>query len=177
MPHWGSILPLCRYQMPVFCHSAGIKCQLRTACCNIVQAPENNLKLAYAHYYDNCIMDYLNKKPGQAEELWLVGKDGQSVVINSIFASALLKTVAGAGHCEPSNCVYVPDAPLAVLRSFCQLLHTGRSRNFLWSTYFQPFVAFHLIFSNSARATPSAPLKRTGWSTWSRLSRAPRPPS
>ena len=88
------------------------------------------LKVAYAHYYDNCIMAHLNKKPSPSEELWLVGKDGQAVVVNNIFASALLKTVAGAGNCEPSNCIYVPDAPLPVLRRFCQLLHTGRSNIF-----------------------------------------------
>ena len=91
-------------------------------------------------------MDHLNKQPGQADELWLIGKEGKSLVIHSTFASALLKTVAGAGHCEPSNTVYVPDAPLSVLRSFCQLLHTGRSCNFLCSTFFGPNVAFNLTF-------------------------------
>ena len=62
----------------------------------------------------------------KTDELWLIGRGNKSLVCNSIFASALLKTVATAGSCEPSNCIFIPDAPLEVLQHFCQLLHTGR---------------------------------------------------
>ena len=78
-------------------------------------------------YYQRYILPYLFDVKSKTDELWLIGQGSQSLVFHSVFASALLETVAGAGSYDPSNCIIVPDAPLEALQDFCQLLHTGRS--------------------------------------------------
>lgn len=86
-----------------------------------------------AKYSSKNWLPYLMQAQPKKDELWLIGRGNQSLVLNSVFGSALLKTVAGAGmgSCDPSNCILIPDAPLEVLQHFCQLLHTGRLLIFL----------------------------------------------
>ena len=79
-----------------------------------------------AKYSSKYWLPYLMEAQNKKDELWLIGQGNQSLVLNSVFGSALLQTVARAGSCEPSNCILIPDAPLEVLQHLCQLLHTGR---------------------------------------------------
>ena len=65
---------------------------------HIVQGRDIELKLAIRQGYDTFIMKELKLRPEKVDELWLVGKGGKSVVINSTYASAMLNTVAGAGE-------------------------------------------------------------------------------
>lgn len=93
-----------------------------------------NVYLEDAKYSRKYWLPYLMETQYKKDELWLTGKGNQSLVLNSVFGSALLQTVAKAGtgsSYDPSNCILVPDAPLEVLQQFCQLLHTGRLLIFL----------------------------------------------
>ena len=83
--------------------------------------------------YERFMLPYLMDIKCKTDELWLIGKDSKALVIHSGFASTILKTVAGAGSCVPSNCIIVPEAPLEVLQHFSQLLHTGRYYLEYWS--------------------------------------------
>ena len=68
-------------------------------------------------------MEDLKLRPEKVDELWLVGKGGKSVVINTVAG-------AGKGHYQPSNFISIPDAPIDVLRTFCVLLYNGRFISF-----------------------------------------------
>ena len=69
------------------------------------------------------MLPYLEGRQPKADEIWLVGKEPQSIAFNSLLANASLKLVKEVGTCDT---IIIPDAPFTILEQFCQLLHTGR---------------------------------------------------
>ena len=130
--------------------------------------------------YERFMLPYLMDIKCKTDELWLIGKDSKALVIHSGFASTILKTVAGAGSCVPSNCILVPEAPLEVLQHFSQLLHTGRyyleywsKVNWKWNISVESNHFCNYFFSNQHQGYPQQQCQGMGYSPdehldWSR---------